>query len=88
MPIEQLNVEVAAKRLEVIVRAAESVCTNQGEMVALFITAIATLSAASPCCGDQMMAIAVDTLTKARGTLAEAKAAMAAARIASSAGPS
>lgn len=88
MAIEQLNAEVAVKRLETVVRAAESVCGDQGEMIAVFIASIATTCAAAPCCGDRMIAIAIETLTKARATLPEAQAAMKRARELAAAGAS
>lgn len=80
MPIPQLNAELALKRLETVVRAAEDVCADRGEMIAVFVAAIATLSAATPAAGDQMISIAIDTLTKARATLPRATDAMRVAR--------
>ena len=80
MPIPHVNAELALKRLGTVVRAAEDVCDNRREVVAVLVAAISTVCAATEDDGAEILEDALAQLMKLRIRLPEGQRAMRAAR--------
>ena len=86
MKIAQVNAELALKRLAAVVSAAEDVCDNRREVVAVLVAAISTVCAATDDDGADMLEQALAQLMKLRIRLPESQQRMRAARESAAAG--
>jgi hypothetical protein len=79
--VPQIDAKLALSRLEAVVGAAEDVCDNRDEVIAVLVSAIATVSAATPGeRGAELLDRALSTLMKMRIGLPQSQEAMRLAR--------